>query len=360
MILRRPYAFLIKYFRIIHLILFGLFVYITYKANNILYFFKDYINHNGNIDVISSDYISYFVFVSIILIVGISTIIYFLMRYKKKPKLFYVFLILVSVISFILFIYLTGNIRVLETSVLSGRTIRLFRDISRLHFWFLFVTCIPIIIRGLGFDVKKFNFNKDLEELKLEAKDSEEVEVNIDLSSDGLKRTGRRVAREFKYYYLENKFIINIILGIVGVILFLVFPFNMFVVNRDLNEGEVLGTKNFNIIVNESFISNRNRISKNNSYVILKINVKGKSSKYTMDLDEFVLSSKNNDYIPSLKYYHYFNDVGRGYRNNVLSTSGYEEYILIYNINNDDSDGKFVFKYIGNDKDIKLNLGVLE
>ena len=63
MILRRPYAFLIKHFRLIHLILFVLFGYITYKANNMLSFFKEYISNNGNIVFNSSEYISYYIFV---------------------------------------------------------------------------------------------------------------------------------------------------------------------------------------------------------------------------------------------------------------------------------------------------------
>ena len=62
MILRRPYAFLIKHFRLIHLILFILFAYITLKANNILSFFKEYINVNGNIEVIASNYINSLIF----------------------------------------------------------------------------------------------------------------------------------------------------------------------------------------------------------------------------------------------------------------------------------------------------------
>ena len=55
MVFRRPYAFLIKYFRLIHIILFILFAYITFKANSILTFFKDYINYKGSMEIISSD-----------------------------------------------------------------------------------------------------------------------------------------------------------------------------------------------------------------------------------------------------------------------------------------------------------------
>lgn len=360
MILRRPYAFLIKHFRIIHLILFVLFVYIAYKANNILTFFKDYISYNGNIEVISTEFISYFIFVSVLLIISLSIFIYFLMRYKKKPRLLYIMLIGASLISSVLFIYLYNNIRMLETTVQSAKTIRLFRDISRFNFWILFTSCIPVLVRGLGFDIKKFNFSKDFNDLKLDNEDSEEVEVNFELSSDSIKRKGRKTLRELKYYYLENKFIINIILSIIIVIIILIFPFNRYIVNGDLNEKEVLTTNNFNIKINDSYISDRNRISKDNSYVILKIGIKGKVSKYKLDLDQFVLEGINNKYIPSLKYYYYFSDLGVGYKSNILDMNEYKEYILIYNIKNEDRDNVFKLNYLNSDRKIKLNLETID
>lgn len=360
MILRRPYAFLIKYFRLIHLILFGLFAYITYKANTMLSFFKDYISNNGNLVFDSGEYISYFIFVAIIFILLISIVIYFLMKYKKKPKLLYIILGLVGIISSILFVYLYNNIKVLEISIMSGRQIRLLRDISSINFWVLFITCIPVFIRGLGFDIRKFNFSGDLQELKLEEKDSEEVEVNVDFSSEGVKRIGRRIGRELKYYYVENKFILNVIFIIIGVVLILIYPFNRFVVNRNLNEGEILGTSYFNIKINESFISDRNRTSKDSSYVILKVSVIGKKDKYKFDLDELILDSGDNKYIPSLKYYYYFDDVGKGYKNNILSTSEYSEYILVYNIKSNDKDNKLMFSYLDSEREIKLSPKDLE
>lgn len=360
MILKRPYAFLIKHFRLIHLILFMLFAYITYKANGMLSFFKEYISYNGNIEIIAAEYISYLIFVSFILIVVISVIVYFLMRYKKKPRLFYIILVIASIIACILFVYLYSNIRILETTVMSAKNIRLLRDISRINFWMLFIISVPVLIRGLGFDIKKFNFTKDLHDLKLEEQDSEEVEVNVELNSDSVIRTGRKIMRELKYYYVENKFFINIILGVVGVILIMMFPFNKFVINRDLNEGEILSTNKFNIKVNESYISERKRVSKDNSYVILKIEVKGKTSKYKLDLDELVLKGNKNQYIPSLKYYYYFTDLGVGYKNNVLDTNEYKEYLLIYNIKNEDEDGQFKLKYIENGRKIKLSPEVID
>ncbi|MBQ8192776.1 MAG: hypothetical protein IJZ46_01740 [Bacilli bacterium] len=360
MILRRPYAFLIKHFRFIHLLLFGLLVYVTVKANDMLSFFKEYIDVNGNIEIISSNYISYMIFVSFFLIIAFSLIIYYLMRYKDKPRFLYIFIIIICILSLGLFIFLYINIRELEISSMSGRELRLLRDISRFNYWLLFLVCIPILIRGLGFDIKKFNFRKDIADLKLEDKDSEEVEVNASIDSDSAKRSLRKFLREFKYYYIENKFIINIILIIVVIILILIFPFNKYVINRDLNEGEILSSSYFDISVDDSYISYRNRISKNNFYLILKFNIRGKVDKYGLDLDEFVLVGDNNKYIPSLKYYYYFSDVGNGYRNNILNTDDYDEYILIYNVDINDKNSDFILNYIGNDKNIKLSPEVMD
>ena len=358
MILRRPYAFLIKHFRLIHLIIFGILLYITLKARDILNFFKDYIVYNGNIEVISSNYISYYIFVGLFLMAVLSVVIFYLMRYKKKPRLFYIFTIVVSVISFIFFIYLYNSIRGLEISHVSGRVVRLYRDLARINFWLLVVVSVPMLIRGLGFDIKKFNFSSDIKELHLNEEDSAEVEVSTDLSVNGIRRMIRKTIRELKYYYKENTLIINIIFVIVGIIIIMTYPFNRYVVNRDLTEGEILSTNYFNLKVNKSYISERKRISKNNSYVILDISVIGKVDKYVLNLDEFLLQGSNKKYIPSQKYYNYFTDIGIGYRNFKLSTSEYKNYILMYNV--DSTDKNFKLNYLNSSQIVKLNLEKLD
>lgn len=356
MILRRPYAILIKSFRLIHLIMFLLLAYVTYKANNILNFFKDYIAANGNIEVIAANYINALIFVSITLIIILSLTIYLLMRYKKKPKLLYLIVTIVMVLSVVSFLYLYSQIYSLEISSISGREVRLLRDISRFTFWGLFLTCIPILIRALGFDIKKFNFSKDLNELKLEKEDSEEVEVNIDLTPEDVKTFGRKKLRELKYYYAENKFFINIIISVIVIILILVFPFNKFVINRTLNEKEVLATNYFNIKVNKSYITERKRTSLDSAYLIIDFSIKGKAEKYNLNLDNFVLETKNNKYIPSLKYYYYFSDLEiPGYRKQELNTKEYKNYLLIYNIKKEDENQKFKLDYIVSERKIKLS-----
>lgn len=360
MILRRPYAFLIKHFRFVHLILCILSIYLTIKASNIVNFFKDYISFNGNMEVIASNYFGNYIYLLFGGIILLSIIIYLLMKYKKKPRTLYILIILGSIISLSLFIYLYSNIKSLEVSSMSGREVRLLRDISKINYYLFFVMNIPIVVRGLGFDIKKFNFNKDLVDLNLNSSDSEEVEVNIDFSSNSVKRGFRRYFRELKYYYKENKIFINIILVIVGLIIIMVFPVNRYVINGNIGENELLRSDYIDIMVKDSYISDRNRISKNNSYVIVKFIIKGNVSNYKLDLDDFVLKSDNNKYIPSMKYYYYFDDIGSGYRGNVIGTDKYYEYIFVYNINSSDKNSKFVLDYFDSNRNIKLSPDMLD
>ena len=61
-----------------------------------------------------------------------------------------------------------------------------------------------------------------------------------------------------------------------------------------------------------------------------------------------------------MKYYYYFTDIGKGYRNNILNTDNYTEYILVYNIKNEDKNKKLVVNYIGNNRKIKLTPDTLK
>ena len=352
MILRRPYAFLIKNFKIIHIIMFLLLGYTTYRASNIVSFFKDYIQ-DSRTEILPNFYSFGLVYFFIILFIISSIAILYLMKYKNKPRLIYIISIIISVIAFILFIYLGNTVYSLTTTSVTGRVLRLYRDISRINYYMLFIMCIPFIIRGLGFDIKKFNFNKDLMELNINEEDSAEVEVNVDLTPDGLKRRGRKYLRELSYYYKEYKLFINVALIIVGIGLILAFPFNIFVINRPLSEGETLITKDYNMIVDDSYITTRKRTSMNNTYVILKVKIKGKVNKYTINIDSLVLQANNNSYKPSLKYYNYFMDIGYGYKKTYLVTDEYKEYLLIYNVDNKDTK-KLSLYNLDSDKKVRL------
>ena len=80
MIVKKPYAFLIKHFKLIHLLLSILTIYIAFKSNNIFTFFNDYVT-NGYYTYqnnLQNEYISGFMFIGVILIITLTSIIYLL------------------------------------------------------------------------------------------------------------------------------------------------------------------------------------------------------------------------------------------------------------------------------------------
>lgn len=105
MILRKPYAFLIKKFKLIHLILSILMFYLVYRFNTVYTFFKEYVNKDIHNRILASDYITLFMFLVILFITIGLIIVYLLMRFKKKPKTLYLINIIGYFASFIILWY---------------------------------------------------------------------------------------------------------------------------------------------------------------------------------------------------------------------------------------------------------------
>lgn len=373
MILKKPYAFLIKHFKGIHLILSLLMIYIAYKINNILNFVKGYINNSVN-PSLATNYIGPILFISVLVVIGILLSLYILMRYKKKPKLLYLINILIySTIFFALF-YLLLSFQTIERELADPKTIRFIRDIIRIILYPEYICILFMVIRTLGFDIKRFEFKSDIKELDIDVTDNEEIELEVGIDTEKIKRRGRRQLRELKYYVLENKFFVFTILGITLFSIITLIVYNFLVVNKVYKEGEVVDTMNFKVVIEDSYITKKNDYgntisSDDNYFVIIKINVKSKlsdSTKYKLSPNKFLLIVGDNSYVPDLKQYNNFKLIGVGYKNQILNSNDFDEYILVYNIQDSEMKEKMYIKYddvINNDiksKKIKINLKDLD
>ena len=225
MILKKPYAFLIKKFRIIHLILTFLIGFVIYRSTLIVNFFIEYIKNNYKSSVLlglGSVYTPFYLFFTVLVIVLLAFAIYYLLKHKNKPIKLYLFMILY---------YILGE-ELLSTKL--SRSLRDFSIISIVPQVIFFVFCF---IRTIGFNIKKFNFQSDLKEMNYGFEDSEEVEVNINLNSYKYKRSIRRALREFIYYLKENKLFVIIILSIVAVVLII-----FLIKNKHINYDKTYST----------------------------------------------------------------------------------------------------------------------
>ena len=345
MIVRKPFAFLIKHFKAIHLFLFGLLVYVCYKYNAIVSFLRSYISTgNGRYDAVN--YINYTTIYVILGAIAIMLVIYYLMKHKDKPKKLYLFSIIGYIIVIVLFIFLFNYLRTFSNSTIEQKTLRLYRDISLMGLIFQYIIIVIMVIRGLGFDIKKFNFSKDIQELNIDLTDNEEVELVMGIDTNKTKFKIRRFFREFRYFIKENILFAGIAMIVIVIILWVVVA-NYTKRNKVYNENEYFGI-DFNMQVNGSYLTKEDNSLKklsvgNSSLLVVKFKI---SSNYNdiLNPDSFILSIYGKNYSPSNKYCSSLKDIGKCY-NKIKLSEEEKEYIFVYLVDDSVLDKKIYLKY---------------
>ena len=229
MILRKPYAILIKHFKLIHVFLTLISVFLFLRCHDILNFINDYIINSGFIveDYQLDKIMPFYLNIVVIFMIIFNVIVALLLKNKGKSITFYIINIVFNVILLISFIYSGSVFDTMQVKIVDTRIVRALRDLFTALDFILIISFIMYGFRATGFDVKKFNFTKDLIDLQIEEEDNEEVEVAVDIDINKIDRTRRKSFRMIKYFYLENKFICDIVLSgvfiIVFVLLFLIY-----------------------------------------------------------------------------------------------------------------------------------------
>ena len=186
MILRKPYAFFIKHFKLLHFILIILMFYSIYNTKQILDFFNEYSMTNINLfgqDLIEPLFPKLLQFMPFLITI-ILLIILFVLAFKKKPFVFYLFLILSNIYNGILFQIALSTVYDLTTKVVDTRIVMLVRDLIFISFIIQLVGIIITSVRAVGFDIKKFEFDIDLRKIDITEEDREEVEVQINFDKN--------------------------------------------------------------------------------------------------------------------------------------------------------------------------------
>ena len=354
MILRKQYAFLIKNFRLIHFFMLLISGYVLYRTNTAYRFFNDYANTRQFIESenLLNETLPMFLVLLSILLLAITITIFVLFRKKDKPTLVY----LISILFYIAFtVIVIASRGILHTIILEGidpRISRIVRDIWLICMIAEIILVGFYLIRALGFDVKKFNFGEDINELKIEDEDNEEFELNTGINKDKLRMRAAMQKEEFKAFYYENKFMIITILVLLIVVIPGVFVLRSVKANKRYTEKEVIKLNNFELSAVESFITKKNSkgedIFKNdNSFLIVKIKLNNLSEKQRgIKLDNLRVEVNNKVYNPNITYYESFKDFGVGYNNQEVL--GEKEYIAVYVIKDEDINTDMILRYADN------------
>ena len=352
MILKKPYAFLIKYFKLINIILAALTIYLAYRTYNIITFFSDYIGvrYSGNYyPGMSNNYISPIVYFTIFLIlIGISVIL-FLFVYKKKPTKFYV-LSAVYYLIFIVFLNLTKNVMLtIETSTITIENARLFNDLSVISIVPQIIIIIIFLLRGFGFQINQFNFEKDLKELEISSQDNEEVEFTIKGDGVKFKRMVRRYFREFGYYLKENKFmVIIVIISISLVTLSSIKKINSIKYEVTYNQNETIISNGYDYKILDSIVTNldyNGNIINNNYYVVLKLEITNKKNDdINLDYNTYRLVVNDNYLYPLKDKELFFVDYAQTNNSDIVRTNSSIIKPLVYEIKKEDIKKNYILK----------------
>ena len=361
MILKKPYAFLIKRFRIIHIILAIFITFLLTKSYNLYNFFSRYVTniYSTLSDANPSNYITVFMFLISILIIVLSMAIYLLMKRKDKPRLLYVLFSIYYLLYLIVITYYFTVMKSMETVSLSIRDAMIYRDLALIVFLPQIVFLILAVIRGVGFDIKKFNFSKDLKELDLEETDNEEFEFVLGVESYKYKRLARRRIREFKYYFLENKFIFTVLIGLALTVTAIIIVLNATVYNKTYGKNQKVIANNLAIQINNSYLTNIDytgqTIEKGKYFLVINTTFTNTSGFSTvLNLSSYQLKIGDQTLYPTITRNNYFIDLGAGYQKEKIENGKTATYILVYELNESERASQYTLRIVD---EIEYNAG---
>ena len=352
MVFKKPYALLIKNFKLIHIILSAIIVFIISQYSKISGFFSEYTKDGvKSTFALADSYISGFLYLAIILVVIFSLLMLLLMHNKKKPTLFYILTFIYYVILLISVFIASGIMNSLADTTLTQQASRAYRDVYIIFLIIQVYFIIQSVIRAIGFDVKKFGFNQDLAELEIKSEDNEEFEFVLGTDTYLYQRKFRRIMREIKYYALENKLVLSIIgLALGGFLLVYIFlHFNF--INKVYQAGESADLYGFNYRLNTSYITaydyNGNLIKKGKKYVVVALTIRNNNYNPTALDNNYLRLAIGNEFIynqPHLR--NYFIDIGKVYTGETLTSGVDKDLVFVFEINQDLNDKDFTLKIL--------------
>lgn len=352
MVFRKPYAFLIKNFKKIHLLMLVMWGYVFYKIVNIRSFISEFISlgtYNKNLEGINTK-TGFLLYLSIVLLIVISILLLILLRHKKKPWKIY----LIIIAEYLVLIY--GLVE--TTSFFNAYTITdtvsgvfLARDIMNIANIGQFFPLIILILRITGLDLKKFEFNNDEEFLELSSQDREEFEVSIEIDKNTFKRTYNRLKRNIGYVYNEHKLLANSFITILVISLIGYNYYYFAVKHKSYKQGDTYSVGVYDIKINDVYVTDKdavgNIVEKDSKFVIVKVTMKNKESKKVEpNFSRFRLMNSNNSSNNTIYYDDSFKDIGKGVSDITSLAAGAErQLILVYKVPKDLKNKKFVLYY---------------
>ena len=355
MVIKKPYAFLIKHFRLIHGLLFAMLIYLTVKSVEIYSFFNGYATNHTYLNEanLASNYVTPLMYLLCGLSILVFFVIFFILNIKEKSNRIYLAGILYYIILLVYFIYFFTIFKSLESGTLDVESVRFYRDVSLIVLLPQIVFLFIIFGRTLGFNLKQFEFKKDLEELEIDVTDNEEVELTLGNDTYKIARFFRKFLRLTKYFLIENRLFVIIVssIFILGMSLFVYSKISVY--QETYNAGDIVYSGNFSYDVKDSYITEANTNNTIETYLLVNVEITNSSKeKYDLNRDLFKLKEGNTLLIPEFGMANKFDDIGDTYEPGYIYGNKTMNTFVVFRINKKDIEKEYIFriKSIGVDK----------
>ncbi len=368
MVFRKPYAFFIKNFKKIHLVLIILCAFIYSKTIQVNTFNKDfltYLSYDSYFEPISK-YLNIYLYLIVLVVIVSFLILLIVLKRKQKPWKLYLIPILEYSVLIIIFMSISKFYNNYEGdfTTTTMRALNNFLSIATIPQYFVFLI---LFIRVLGLDIKNFNFSQDEEFLELDQEDREEFEISFDFDKHSIKRTLKKTKRELGYFYYEHKFICNIVFTILSIVIVYKTYYYFGVSHKTIKENQVFNVNNYSMRINQSFYTDKdqmgNVLEKDSAFVILNISVLNNGESREFDGYDFhIVNGSNNYTFQGNTYSNAFSDLGQSFPTGKLKRGSQKDFALVFKVDKNLNTKRFVLYYqqykgtITYLRKIKLNL----
>lgn len=368
MIIKKPYAFLIKHFKKVHIFLLALCCFIYYINSKTMTFINEFMQL-GSYDSYSepiTKYLSPLTFLVLIALIGISICLLMLLKKKEKPWKLYLVPVIGYVLMMIVYLMFVGFFDTYDGN-LEQAVFRTYKDLLSIVTIIQFPSMFIFLMRIICLDINKFNFKVDEEYLELSNDDKDELEINIDFDPRSIKRNSKKLLRNMNYVYQEHKLIFNCVFAVIFLILLKNTYNYIFVTNKAYSMGDTFYADGYEITLKNSYYTDKDYngkvISKHSHFVVVDLSIKNLSKARDLDLNLFHVMNGVNDYTYTAKTFGTeFQDYGETYKTKKLKNNESLDMILVFKVDSKLSKRRFVLYYqeLNNGnihlRKIKLNL----
>ena len=333
MIIKNPYNFIAKHYRLINIIILIPMIYLMLKFRDISGFFKDFVRDGyRTVETNFADtYVTTLTFVALAFMVAYNTFFYITFVTKKKNGLFYAIGAIVYIILILLALLFHGTM--MGITKVDATFANFVRDMGNLSVFPQYALILITVVKVLGFNIKTLRFEKKAA-LEID-EDEEEIEIQIGSDTNSAKRSLVHFIREIKYYVLENKFVFSVI-GVVIAFGALIGLFIHIKNNKTFTFNQEVTVDSFNIALKESYITNidyrGNVIAKDTYFLVVKLGLYNTRGDTTIDNSVFRITFGDTTLYPTYDRSPRFVDIGKPYVGQVIKYQEQDDYVFVYEL----------------------------